>query len=375
LKIRGLVTASGQPGLFSTMGAFFLIGISQSSTGPLLPLFERRFGASAGGVSLLITSYFLGALVAMILALSRALPARTMIIAGSITYILGCFGLFFLDDLPPSVACSALGGLGVGMITVNVNAIFAQQGQGVALVNLVNGFFALGTVVGPLLAAASIPLGQPYGFLVAGLGFLLCTRVIAVTEWPAVHATPADEGMEGPISGFTGFLALYLLYGGIESGIGSWAATHLGAQGFSASSAALAVSGFWAGTALSKFAVVTITRKVRAATLVAVGLAGTAVSLVIASLPIVHVLGYVLAGMCIGPVFPTGLAWIALRGGKRRITALASSFSMGGSIIFPAGIGWMVTAEGSGGIPIALSLLSLTGFLIVVLDLSGVGSA
>ncbi|MFD6971292.1 MFS transporter [Streptomyces sp. NPDC059979] len=359
------------PGFGAALVAFFLIGISQSSTGPLLPLFEDRFGAGAGGASLLITSYFAGALAAMVLTSAVRLPESRIILPSVLVYALGSAGIFFSSELWIAAASCLLSGCGAGALILAVNSIFARQDDGVSLVNLVNGLFAAGTIAGPLVASVSIPQGRPYGFLVAAAGALLCLRVgkVAAFRAPTVEedvpgaAAQPRSAQPRSLRTFAGFFLLYGLYGGIETGIASWAAKHIVDTGFSEPASARVLAAFWAGTTLTKFLMFPLASRVSASVVVPLGLLGTAGGLLLATVPGATVIGYAVAGLALGPVFPTGLAWIAAAGGDRRVTGIAASSSMVGSIVFPAAIGWLVAVQGPGPVPPAVAGISLAAAL------------
>ncbi|MDQ0809508.1 fucose permease [Streptomyces sp. B3I7] len=161
-----------------------LIGVSLSSTGPLLPLFERRLGSGTVSASLLVTAYFTGSLAAMLLVAASRRPGRALLPWGIGLYAAGSLGVFAAHWLP-ALAAALIGGFGSGTVVLIVNSAFARQPSGVAPTNLLNGCFAVGTVAGPLVAEPSLALGRPYGFLLAALGAVLCLRVRAVADWPA----------------------------------------------------------------------------------------------------------------------------------------------------------------------------------------------
>ncbi|URM88690.1 hypothetical protein LUW75_00110 [Streptomyces sp. MRC013] len=124
-------------------------------------------------------------------------------------------------------------------------------------------------------------------------------------------------------------------------------------EGFTDSSSARVLAVFWADTVLSKFLMVPLASRAAAPRVVTVGLLGTAGGLLLATVPGMTLAGYSLAGLFLGPVFPTGLAWIAKAGGDRRTTGVAASSSMVGSIVFPAATGWLIAVQGPGPIPLA----------------------
>nr|BFD96155.1 MFS transporter [Kitasatospora sp. Xyl93] len=344
----------------------FLVGISQSSTGPLLPLFEKHYTSGAANVPYLITAYFAGCLAAMVIASAVRSAGRRVLPAATLGYAAGCAGVFLSGNLAVGLAGCVLAGFGAGNVVLTVNDVFARQDDGVGMVNLLNGVFALGTVVGPLLAGACLEWGRPYGFLVVAVGAALCLRVSRVAAWRTREEGPGGHPARAlGRNALAGFLLLYLGYGGLETGIGAWAAKDIQSQGHTAAAAAVIVAVFWGATAVSKFGAAALARRATTAGLVITGLSGTSAALVVASLPHGAVAGYLLAGLALGPVFPTGLAWLAQRGGDRRSVGLAISSSMTGSILFPAAIGWFVAYDVRA-IPWGLALVGACAALAAV---------
>jgi fucose permease len=354
---------SAMPGARSSLALFFLIGISLSSLGPLLPLFEQQSGAGPSSSYLVISGYFGGSLLAM-LALSRGRLAGSGAIRFAIVvYAAGCAGLFFSPDLRLSVLCACLSGFGAGLGSMNVNMAFARRRNGVALVNLVNAVFALGTVAGPLIASLSLRAGAAHGLLAVAVIALVCFGAAATATWPDEVSERRDNAERSgvPRRALTGFLLLYLCYGGVETGIGSWAAAHLVSQGNTAADAAVLVACFWGATAVSKAATVVFTRRWSAPVLVVGGLVGAAGGLVLAAVPHAAVIGYLVTGLALGPVFPTGLAWIAQAGGGTRLSGAAVLASMTGSIVFPAAISRLVVTGHIAALPLLIAIVALGG--------------
>jgi len=344
--------------MFPAFGAFFLVGIVQSSIGPLLPLLERRLDATAATSSLIITAFFAGSLGIMLIISFAPLAERTTLPLGMGSFAVGSFGLFLSHTLWVSVGASLVNGISTGAIVLGVNSIFSRQERGVALVNLLNGYFAMGTVAGPLLAYFSLARGAPYGLAVSAIGSVLCLRIGAVSGWPVRLLGSAGDAPKAAMRLNIRFSALYLLYGGLEAGIGSWGAVNLASHGMAASTAAVGMALFWAATGVSKFMAPLLVRRLTVFAMVIGGLVGSAVGLIVVSVG-GGIVGYFIAGIFLGPVFPTGLAWIAHATDDRRLTGFASSADMTGSIIFPTAIGWLISAKGSPAVPGLLAAMAM----------------
>lgn len=85
--------SSDRVGYASALAVFFLIGISQSSIGPLLPLFEKRYAVSVPESSYL-SAYFSGSPLAMLLISMSKISGRVLLPFCLGIYATGCGGIF-----------------------------------------------------------------------------------------------------------------------------------------------------------------------------------------------------------------------------------------------------------------------------------------
>jgi fucose permease len=69
---------------------------------------------------------------------------------------------------------------------------------------------------------------------------------------------------------------------------------------------------------------------------------------------------YILAGLAIAPIFPTGIVWLAkLRPGDARATSWLFPASMLGGAVVPAGISAVIGRFGIGVTPVVLSIVAV----------------
>src|SRR5207245_11392725 len=69
---------------------------------------------------------------------------------------------------------------------------------------------------------------------------------------------------------------------------------------------------------------------------------------------------YIVAGLAIAPIFPTGIVWLAkLRPGDARATSWLFPASMVGGAIIPGGIGAVIARFGIAWAPAVLSLVAV----------------
>ena len=79
-------------------------------------------------------------------------------------------------------------------------------------------------------------------------------------------------------------------------------------------------------------------------------------------------IAYIVTGLAIAPVFPTGLVWLAqLRPGDSRATSWMFPATMVGGGIIPAGIGIVIAWAGLGWAPAILSAVAIATLAAFVL--------
>ena len=94
--------------------------------------------------------------------------------------------------------------------------------------------------------------------------------------------------------------------------------------------------------------------------IVITGCAVAAIALLSALIPSAAPVAFIVAGLAIAPIFPTGIVWLAkLRPGDARVTSWLFPASMVGGAIIPGGIGAVIARFGIGVAPAVLSLVAV----------------
>jgi FHS family glucose/mannose:H+ symporter-like MFS transporter len=157
-----------------------------------------------------------------------------------------------------------------------------------------------------------------------------------------------------------GFVAVCVLYVGVENGIGGFEATSLLAGGAGPAAAASWTAGYWAALTAGRLLAIPLALRVAPAVLVAAALLGAAAGLGLAHLPAAAPFAYTLTGLALGPVFPTALAWLAaVAPGARGPTAMVFAAANFGGVLLPAVIGRLVDASSPAVIPTAVLVAAL----------------
>jgi fucose permease len=348
--------------LLAIAAIFFLMGILGSAYGPLLEQLARRFDVSlavAGGV---LTTHFSGALVGVLASMRvlQRVTSRTFLL-GAITCLgVGCAGVAMAPSWPTFLAAVFVVGIGWGALDIGCNQLIAHSegGRRTAVLNALNGTFAVGAVAGPILVST---VGRTHLTLLYGgaavLAFALWPLVSGVSgRLPFLPSKTADSSVF--LLGL--FMVGFALYVGMEAGIGGWMPSHLESVGLQSVAAATLTSGFWLALAVGRLLAALVPARVPESAIVVTGSAAAAIALLSALIPAAAPVGFIIAGLAIAPIFPTGIVWLAkLRPGDARATSWLFPASMVGGAIIPGAIGGVIARFGIGFAPAVLSLVAV----------------
>ncbi len=343
---------------------FLLMGALAAAYGPLLEHLARRFEVSLPVAGEVFSAHFAGAFVGVLAsmwAMERA-SGRLMIWVALAGVGLGGAGVALAASWPAFLAGVFVIGLGFGALDLGLNQLVAHSEgrRRTALLNGLNGAFGLGAVAGPILISR---FGESHlAMLYAG------AAVLAVALVPAVAGIsgrlPVARHEAGAPSGgrvLVGiFLVAFVFYVGVETGIGGWMTSHLESVGLGSLDAASLTSGFWLATAVGRLLATLIPDRVPPSLVVISASALASVALLVALSGRAAPFAYVVAGLAIAPIFPTGIAWLSkLRPGDSRSTSWLFPASMVGGVVIPAGIGVAIAWLGIGWAPAVLSMVAV----------------
>jgi fucose permease len=249
-------------------------------------------------------------------------------------------------------------GLGFGVLVLALNQLvaYSEGARRAALLNALNGAYSAGAVAGPILVAAFA--AQHFSTLYL-LGAIVALALI-----------PGGAGISGRLPVASGrprrpeflvlvFVAAFVLYVGVENGTGGWMTSHLESVGLHSREAAAYTSGFWLALVAGRLLITLVPPRVPEAGIVLAGSAMAVVALLAASIGPIAPLAYIVTGLALAPIFPTGIVWLAkLRPGDSRATSwLFPAASLGG-IAGPGAIGLVIAGFGVAWAPAVLSLVA-----------------
>jgi FHS family glucose/mannose:H+ symporter-like MFS transporter len=341
------------------------MGVVVAAYGPLLEHLTRRFGVTLPVAGATISVHFTGALIGVFVAMRamEKLSSRVPVMVAIGIVGIGSAGVAVAPTWPTFIAAVFVLGLGFGVLVLGLNQIvaYSEGRRRAALLSALNSAYSAGAVAGPILVAA----------FAAEHFSLLWLAAAAV----ALALIPLATGISGrlPVSaGRPGrpevlvliFIGAFVLYVGVENGIGGWMTSHLESAGLRSKDAALYTSGFWLALVTGRLLMTLVPSRVPEAAIVLTGSAVAAVSLFAASIGAVAPWAYLVTGLAIAPIFPTGIVWLAkLRPGDSRATSWLYPASSIGGIVGPGAIGLVIAGAGVGWAPVVLGIVA-SGMLV-----------
>jgi fucose permease len=364
-----------------SLGTFIIVGLPDGMLGTAWPAMRQSFGAPVGDLGLILLANTLGSVViaAFVGRLIQRLGVSALLAVAASCAAFGGLGYAAAPGLWLILAIGPLLGAAIGMIDGGLNTAVALTGRP-RLLNLLHGFYGIGTALGPLIVTAAILTGSwrpAYLFLAAldlaaaALWVLQHRRVPPPGTPRAPGGTDTGQGTDvtDPAAAWSrrrlvSVLALglivFFVYTGLEVSAGQWETSYLrGHLNMSASSAGLASFGYWGALTAVRIGLALPTDPVPPRRVIGWGLA---VSVVAAALiwwqpdTAVTVAGFVILGAALAGVFPALIAITPRRIGERRAQHA---------------IAWQVGAAAAGGSGIS----ALLGLLIDTNSLAILGPA
>lgn len=346
--------------------AFVLVGVNAGVNGVLLVAQMDDYAVSRATLGLTFfagsAGFFLAGVTAG--ALLHRFGTRIAVATGGGVYVLTAL---YAGTRPPFVAFVVLqiaSGYAIGLLESVLNAYLSALPNATTLLNRLHGFFGVGALLGPPLAAWIVAIASwPTVMLLLGAvavpltaGFLTGYPRAASDPAVAKPESPAPGGLTRPALRQWGVLlgaTLLAAYVGLELGVGNWAFGYLvGARGQTDLLAGYAVSGYWLGLTAGRFLLSPIvTRLGRTAVgLMSICLAGvTLITALTWLLPgtAAATAGLVLLGFFLGPIFPTTMA-LAPRLTTARLVPTSIGIMNAGSVVGGSLFPWLAGAIGEG---------------------------
>jgi fucose permease len=379
-----------------SLGTFVAVGLPDGMLGTAWPAMRHSFGAPVGDLGLILLVNSLGsvAVSTFVGRFIRRLGVIALLAVAGLCAAVGGVGFAVAPGLWLVLCIGPLTGAASGMLDGGLNTAVALTGRP-RLLNLLHGFYGIGTALGPLVVTAAILAGswRP-AYLV-----LVAVDLAAAGSWivyhrklpPPLPASPDDAAADGvsdeagssadapamtdPTAGWsrhrvmsvlTAGLVVFFVYTGLEVGAGQWETSYLrGHLGLSASAAGLAAFGYWGALTVVRIGLALPTKSVPAQRLIGGGLfVSVAATALIWWQPdtVVSVAGFVLLGAALAGMFPALIAVTPQRIGEQRAQhaiAWQVGAAAGGGSAISALVGLLINTSGLDVLGPALVVLAL----------------
>lgn len=292
---------------------FLLLGAVQAFYGPAQFGLRDAFGVDAVSVGVFSSLLFAGSVIGITAfpLLEQRVGLKSALLGSSVLMALGMLGVALAGSWIVTLLRVLVIGLGFGGVNVGFNLHFATGfgGQSAFYSNVLNAMFGVGSVLGPLLVGLLGNYRQTYA-LSAGLTLGLTALIASAPLQSKVRsAAPAKMRWSWLLGLFVLFFFLYVL---IEVGTAGAQPRHLrDALGYSEQSAAFYNALFWSGLTVGRLLGAAVALRVPAQGLVLTSSLMMMGALTLTHFPMLAPFAYTLAGVACGPVFPTGLVWLA----------------------------------------------------------------
>jgi MFS family permease len=330
------------------------MGITIGGTGTMLNDLALNTRSSVEAVGIMSSLIFLTSLVAQLIAgvLIDRFGTRPILVFGAFAFGVGAWACALASSIPvlyfaALIAGLGFGGLGLSSMTM-VTTTFPEQR--VRYIGLINVFFAIGTVVGPLVGGLALRFtgsAIPILWLAGAVAFF----ALIIVLW----GIPAQPGSSDEAKTGSGSSSVYLssalwlcglvviLYSGLENGMGTWGPLYLNRSlTLTPETAAFLISAYYLMLTFGRIIVTVIGVRIAAHTILLISFAGTLLGGILLILghenAVFTIIATLLMGISFGPIFPTmfALATAAFPQSPGKVgSIIASSGSLGGTLLIP----------------------------------------
>ncbi len=243
---------------------FIAIGMLAAILGPALPTLADRTGTGLASIGVLVTTSYLGTLVAQIVAgpLNDRLGQRPVMLVGIVMGALGTLVMALSRSLWLAALASSVFGIGFGALDVSTNLLIAQRfaHRSVPVLNLLHVFFGAGSIVGPAVAGLALDqAGTAIPAFWVGIAVVLLPVPLVLRLAPGPLAPAESENgaltasfrYRHPLLWLLG--AILLLYVGVEAGLGAWITAYVARSTPAGEEiGALVTSAYWAALTVGR---------------------------------------------------------------------------------------------------------------------------
>ncbi|AFZ45677.1 major facilitator superfamily MFS_1 [Halothece sp. PCC 7418] len=345
--------------------SFILIGANDAVIGILLPRWGNYYQVDKTTLSCAFLAGSVGYLIAALNSsfLSRKLGNVKFLLLGKMSFLCGILIFCCQPPLYILLGVPLLLGFGAAILEAALNAHLAKLPNKTALLNYLHAFYGVGALLSPFLASQLLAADWSWNVIYWVLGSVSLALLISIRgiftqadqEQVETETCAENTSPESPLKfRLVWLFAFFLLfYAGTEISLGHWSYSFL--TEYRQENTELAgwlVSGYWLGLTVGRVAIAPLANKLGSKGIINTCLIGVVCGLFIfhlITLSLTSGFGLLLTGFCLGPILPTGFAFLSnvvpahlLMGSISFIASLSSL----GKALFP----WLAgnVAEGFG---------------------------
>lgn len=300
-------------------------------------------------VGFLVSSIFSGRLLAR-LGVGLLLAASCLATA---TALIG----FTLSPWFGVLAFAVLLGVGGGAIDAGINA-YAAVRFSPRVIQWLHASYGVGATAGPVIMTTLLIAERPWqmGYLIVGVGqlalalcFLLNRQRMEAGDSPHTRSEPPEPSaglraaLRRPIVWLS--ILVFVCYTGIEAAVGQWSYTLLTVgRGVAPEVAGQWVTFFWLSLTVGRVLAGIVGHRFTPNTQLWSGTIGAALGAVLLGMstsPLLSIVGLILAGLSLAPIFPALIATTAARVG-RRYAPDTIGLQVAGANVGAAMIPWLI---------------------------------
>lgn len=337
---------------------FVLLGGNDAVIGVLLPKWGSYYNVDKSMLSLVFLAGSIGYLVAALNSnfLSKKLGNVKFLSLGQLTFLAGVVVFCFQPHVYILLSAPFLLGFGAAILEAALNAHLANLPNKTALLNYLHAFYGVGALLSPFMASQLLEAEFSWNVIYFGIGAISLTLLLSVRgiftktdDKQAVTETHSennndDTPKDTPLKyRFVWLFAFFLLfYSGAEISLGNWSYSFL--TQYRHEETVLAgwlVSGYWLALTLGRVCLAPLSSRLGSKGIINLCLMGGIVGLFVfnaTNLTFTNGFGLLLTGFCLGPILPTGFAFLSNVVPAHLLTGSISfiaSLSSLGKAIFP----------------------------------------
>ncbi|MCM3034198.1 MULTISPECIES: MFS transporter [unclassified Niallia] len=366
--------------------AFISLGLPDSLLGAAWPVMQLDLGAPLETAGLLFMVIAGGTIISSLISgkvLKRFGTGKVTFVSVLMTAA-ALLGFCFAPSVVWLIVCAIPLGLGAGAVDTGLNDYVAVHYKAHHM-SWLHCFWGVGATLGPIIMAQFISEGNMWRsgyFVISAIQFVLVVILLftlplwkrvgnnhntSVQEELLEAASVDDEKALKPlqVKGVKLAMATFLFYCGVEATLGLWGSSFLvNVKGLSAASAAQWVSLYYAGITVGRFLTGFITFKLTNRTLIRSGQLIALLGAIILLLPLpslFSLIGFIIIGLGLAPIFPCMLHETPARFGKRHsqtIMGYQMALAYTGTTFMPPLVGFISSSLTIGIFPICIIIFA-----------------